>query len=214
MGSLTHLPHEVLDDAVLRHLGADGKAAFELLLNAGQHLLVLLCCEAFCPCRETLCELSVPPTSHSPRQSACLLCLPPHLHNLETSAVKGCGTPTTHLNVNLTAGASFKPFVPCCCARRHCIHPHPERCYRINWLGNHVQHQLFPWDHKGPDQPSPEQHKRPTVSFTIAPSVRHSPTATMAPCFHKHCFVFAQEGGPAPAPEQPGPGRGACLSLS
>lgn len=82
-GSLTHLPHEVLDNAVLGHLGADGKAALELLLNAGQHLLVLLCREAFCPCRETLCELSVTPTCHSPGHSAHLLCLPPHLQVLD-----------------------------------------------------------------------------------------------------------------------------------
>lgn len=45
-----HLLGEVLDDAVLRHLGADGKAALELLLNAAQHLLVLLAGEALHPC--------------------------------------------------------------------------------------------------------------------------------------------------------------------
>ena len=45
-----HLLGEVLDDAVLRHLGADGKAALELLLDAAQQLLVLLAGEAFHPC--------------------------------------------------------------------------------------------------------------------------------------------------------------------
>lgn len=44
-----HLLGEVLDDAVLRHLGADGKAALELLLDAAQHLLVLLAGEALHP---------------------------------------------------------------------------------------------------------------------------------------------------------------------
>lgn len=33
---------EVLDDAVLGHLGADGEASLELLLDAGQHFLVFL----------------------------------------------------------------------------------------------------------------------------------------------------------------------------
>lgn len=46
-----HLLGEVLDDAVLRHLGANGKAALELLLDAAQHLLVLLAGEALHPCR-------------------------------------------------------------------------------------------------------------------------------------------------------------------
>lgn len=45
-----HLLGEVLDDAVLRHLGANGKAALELLLDAAQHLLVLLAGEALHPC--------------------------------------------------------------------------------------------------------------------------------------------------------------------
>lgn len=44
-----HLLDEVLDNAVLRHLGADGKAALELLLYAAQHLLVLLAGEALHP---------------------------------------------------------------------------------------------------------------------------------------------------------------------
>lgn len=37
---------EVLDDAVLRHLGANGKASLELLLDTREHLLVLLGSEA------------------------------------------------------------------------------------------------------------------------------------------------------------------------
>lgn len=41
---------EVLDDAVLGHLGADGKAALKLLLDSAQHLLVLLAGEALHPC--------------------------------------------------------------------------------------------------------------------------------------------------------------------
>lgn len=45
-----HLLGEVLDDAVLRHLRANGKAALELLLYAAQHLLVLLAGEALHPC--------------------------------------------------------------------------------------------------------------------------------------------------------------------
>ena len=45
-----HLLGEVLDDAVLRHLGANGEAALELLLDAAQQLLVLLAGEAFHPC--------------------------------------------------------------------------------------------------------------------------------------------------------------------
>ena len=50
-----YLLGEVLDDAVLRHLGADGKAALELFLDAAQHLLVLLAGKALHPCgqRET-----------------------------------------------------------------------------------------------------------------------------------------------------------------
>lgn len=40
---------EVLDNAVFRHLGANGKTALELLLNAAQHLLVLLGSEALHP---------------------------------------------------------------------------------------------------------------------------------------------------------------------
>lgn len=38
----TDLFGEILDDAVLGHLGADGKASLQLLLNARDHLLVLL----------------------------------------------------------------------------------------------------------------------------------------------------------------------------
>lgn len=87
--SLAYLPHEVLDDAVLRHLRADGEAALELLLNAGQHLLVLLCREAFCPWRERQYELSVAPRCHSQSQGAHLLCLPPHLHVSKTSENPG-----------------------------------------------------------------------------------------------------------------------------
>lgn len=45
-----HLLGEVLDNAVLRHLGANGKAALELLLDAAQHLLVLLAGEALHSC--------------------------------------------------------------------------------------------------------------------------------------------------------------------
>lgn len=45
-----HLLGEVLDDAVLRHLRANGKAALELLLDTAQHLLVLLAGEALHPC--------------------------------------------------------------------------------------------------------------------------------------------------------------------
>ena len=45
-----HLLGEVLDDAVLRHLGSNGEAALELLLDAAQQLLVLLAGEALHPC--------------------------------------------------------------------------------------------------------------------------------------------------------------------
>ena len=37
---------EVLDDAVLGHLGADSNASLKLLLDAGDHLLVFLRSEA------------------------------------------------------------------------------------------------------------------------------------------------------------------------
>lgn len=49
-----HLFGEVLDNAVFRHLGADGKTALELLLNAAQHLLVLLGSEALHPCESAI----------------------------------------------------------------------------------------------------------------------------------------------------------------
>lgn len=42
----TDLLGEVLDDAVLGHLGADGEASLQLLLNARDHFLVLLRGEA------------------------------------------------------------------------------------------------------------------------------------------------------------------------
>lgn len=45
-----HLLGEVLDDAMLGHLGADGKAALQLLLDAAQQLLVLLAGKALHPC--------------------------------------------------------------------------------------------------------------------------------------------------------------------
>lgn len=44
--SHTDLFGEVLDDAVLRHLGADDKTSLQLLLNARDHFLVLLRREA------------------------------------------------------------------------------------------------------------------------------------------------------------------------
>lgn len=46
----TDLLGEILDDAVLRHLRADGEAALQLLLDARDHLLVLLCREALNTC--------------------------------------------------------------------------------------------------------------------------------------------------------------------
>ena len=42
----TNLFGEVLNDAVLRHLGADGKAPLQLLLDARDHFLVFLRGEA------------------------------------------------------------------------------------------------------------------------------------------------------------------------
>lgn len=53
-----HLLGEVLKDTVFRHLGANGKAALELLLNAAQHLLVFLGSEALHPC-ESAIELGI-----------------------------------------------------------------------------------------------------------------------------------------------------------
>lgn len=51
--ALTHLLHKVLDDGVFHHLGADWESSPQLLLNPGQHLPVVLCCEPFSSCRHT-----------------------------------------------------------------------------------------------------------------------------------------------------------------
>ena len=51
MPPVPHLFGEVLDDAVLRHLGANGEAPLHLLLDAGEHLLVLLRGEALHACQ-------------------------------------------------------------------------------------------------------------------------------------------------------------------
>lgn len=53
-----HLFGEVLDDAVLRHLGTNGKAALQLFLNAGEHLLVLLRGEALHTCTHSSKQLT------------------------------------------------------------------------------------------------------------------------------------------------------------
>lgn len=42
----THLFGEVLNDAVFRHLGADGEASLQLLFYARDHLLILLGCKS------------------------------------------------------------------------------------------------------------------------------------------------------------------------
>lgn len=39
---------------------------------------------------------------------------------MSKSTIKGCGASKTQLNVDLTAGASLKPFVLHCLPRRHC----------------------------------------------------------------------------------------------
>lgn len=60
-----HLFGEILDNAVFRHLGADSKTALELLLNATQHLLVLLGREAFHPCESAIGKLGARKPSSS-----------------------------------------------------------------------------------------------------------------------------------------------------
>lgn len=50
----THLLGKVLNNTVFRHLGANGKAALELLLDAAQHLLVLLGSEALHSCESAV----------------------------------------------------------------------------------------------------------------------------------------------------------------
>lgn len=52
-----HLLGKILNNTVFRHLGANGKAALELLLDAAQHLLVLLGSEALHSCESAIRNL-------------------------------------------------------------------------------------------------------------------------------------------------------------
>ena len=46
----TNLSHKILDDSMLRHLWSNYESPFNLLFNAAEKLLILICGKAFRTC--------------------------------------------------------------------------------------------------------------------------------------------------------------------